>query len=664
MHLLSLVALLVFARGAWGKYRAWRAGCGSPVERMDHPGKRLAFMFVNAVGQVCLLKKPLPGILHFLLFWGFVCFGLGTFSVMLKEEFGLPTFQGSYYLWLSLFLDVFAVLALTAVFMALVMLPEHDSADIPFREQRRPVLLLVGAILVTGLLLEGLRMAVDPDPWRAWSPAGWLVSSSLVGMERNVLRNAHQGMWWFHLLLSLGLIALVPYTCLFHLLAAPASQFFGNPEAAKALPPIDFKDETIVSFGVGKISDFNWKHLLELDACTNCGRCHDQCPAVAAGKPLSPEKLNRDLKRYMQQTTHLSMAREKTGAGPGEVSSGPEYEGPRLVGEVVPDATLWACTTCGACEVSCPVVVEHVPRIIDMRRHLVMMEARIPPEARQLFCNLENQQNPWGMSRAVRPDWAKGLDVPLAEEDPDAEFLFWPGCAAAYDPRNQKVARALVEIMRQGAKSFAILGKGEKCCGDPARRLGNEDLFQTLARQNIETLHRCNVKKIITSCPHCFNTLKNEYPRFGGQFQLIHHSELIRDLIDSGSIRVSKTAAAEKITYHDSCYLGRYNRIFEAPRAVLGAVAAEALLEMPRHGRKSFCCGGGGGLMWMDDHTGAGPNLLRAREAVECGADLVATACPYCLNMLVDGFKHESEDGRIRTADIAEIVAEGLIRHR
>lgn len=653
MYLLSAVALGLFAKGVGDHYRVWRLGTGSPRDQQDNPGERLSRLFRNVLGQVSVLKRPFPGIFHALIFWGFVIFLLGTTSLLLKEDFGLPTFQGGWYLGLTLAMDLFAVLTLVGVGVVAWRRWILRPSELGREGQDGLLLGLIAAILATGLLLEGVRMAGEADPWAAWAPAGALIAAALSGVSPEVLSGLHQSLWWVHLLLALGMIAAIPHTKLFHLLAAPAGQFFGDPRAALSLSPIDFEDESLEQYGVGRIEEFSWKQLLDTDACVQCGRCEAQCPAHATEKPLSPREIGFALKAHLGEQAPLLLKKK------GDAETLPETTPPELTGEVIADEALWSCTTCRTCETQCPAGVEHIPRLVEMRRNLVLMEARFPSEAQTAFRGLENNYNPWGLAWASRGEWAEDLKVPLLADAPESEYLFWPGCAGAFDARNKKIARSLVTLFERAGLSFAILGTEEKCCGDTARRLGNEFLYHMLAEQNVETLNGYGVKKIVTSCPHCLNTLKNEYPQLGGHFEVVHHSELLADLLQAE--KLSPVGTVEGVaTYHDSCYLGRYNGLYSPQRAILSAIPGLELREMERTGEESFCCGAGGGRMFLEENQGRRINLERTGQALAVDPMMIATGCPFCLTMLDDGTKSLEMEEKIRTRDLSEILLESV----
>jgi Fe-S oxidoreductase len=403
-----------------------------------------------------------------------------------------------------------------------------------------------------------------------------------------------------------------------------------------------------VRFGAAKLSDFTWKQLLDLDACTRCGRCQDNCPAWLSGKPLSPKFVILDLQAHMNATAKAVLAGAEAPYGNGA-----------MIGGVITEDVLWSCTTCGACEEHCPVSIEHIGTIVDMRRNLVLEQGSLPDTAEAALRSLEQRGHPWRGTQETRTSWTEGLEVPTIADNPEAEYLFWVGCTGALVDRNIQVTKALAKILLQAGVSFAILGEEETCTGDPARRLGNEYLFQMLAQQNIETLKNHQVRKIVTHCPHCFNTLRNEYPQFGGNFEVLHHSQLITQLIEAGRLTPSK-AFTEMVTFHDACYLGRHNSVFAAPRQTLNAIPGVQLQEMRWNQRKGLCCGAGGGHAFMEVNIGRRVNHIRTEQAIDTGASVVATGCPFCMQMFEDGIKAKGVEETMRVHDIAELIAQSL----
>ena len=462
----------------------------------------------------------------------------------------------------------------------------------------------------------------------------------------------------------------LPFSKHLHLLGCPFNEYFRNLGQKGELTSIEGlldededeeeedEDEEL-NFGVANIEDYTWKDLLDLYSCAECGRCQEVCPAYNSEKPLSPKKLMIDLKHHLDERgVKLLKLKPK---------DRPEEEDSLIIGEIIKEDEIWACTTCYACVEYCPIFNEQMPKLIDLRRYMVMAQENFPKEAANFFKNLDNNYNPWPIGFAKRADWAKDLEVKTIKEkkktketEKDIEYLYWVGCAGAFDERNKKVSEAMIKILNSANISFAILGKEEKCCGDSARRLGNEYAFQMLAMENIEILNEYNIKKIITQCPHCYNTLKNEYPHFDGNYKVIHHTELIFNLLKARKIKI-KGKIDNIMCYHDSCYLGRYNDIYEEPRNILKSLSANGnLKEMELNHNKSFCCGAGGGRMWLEETIGKRINIMRAEQSLEIGAELVATACPYCLTMFEDGFKDKNVEN-VSTKDIAELVAEHLI---
>ncbi len=639
MYLLAAAVLVAFALGVWLRIRRWRRGVGTLQERLHFWPRRGIDLIVDLVSHRRFRRATHPWLFHALLVWGFAIFFVGTLCVMLQENFSLPTFSGQWYLALSLALDLFAVLVLGAVFAAgwrrWIRKPEELS-DVPSDSF---VLVLIAAVVVTGLLLEGVRIAQEPRPWSLWSPMGYGVALLLAGTDLQTLLSVHRGLWWGHLLLSLGLIAAIPFTRLFHLLVSPAALFLKDETAAKALVPLDFSDEEAESFGVGSIEDFHWKRLLDADACTGCGRCQVQCPAWQAGKSLSPKAAGENLSALLA----------------GHSLNGHKNETPvSFAGEVVGEEALWSCTTCRACELYCPVGIEHVPRFVDMRRFLVLTEARFPVELQTAFRGMERQGNPWGFDYKEQ---ALKDGFPALADEPQAEILLWPGCTGIYDPRCRQVTIAFSALLKLAGVRFAVLGAESCCCGDAARRLGNEYLFQDLALRNIAALDKSGLQRIVTTCPHCLNTLNNEYPQFGGRFRAVHHTTYLRELLNDKRLEMAPPELSEAV-FHDPCYLARYAGEVAAPRFLLDTVTRNPV-ELEKHGEDGFCCGGGGGRMWLEEKAEKSVADVRVDQILNTAVSTVATACPFCLTMLSDGMKRR--DSEVRIADLAELLAENLI---
>jgi Fe-S oxidoreductase len=498
--------------------------------------------------------------------------------------------------------------------------------------------------------------------------AGNVISGfSATGMERVMGL-----MFWIHIITQLTFLNILPLGKHFHVITSLPNVFLKSLDYPHdKIKLLDLEDESVweeETLGVNHLHQLNWKQGLDLYTCTECGRCKEVCPTYTTDKPLNLHDFNDTLKAELYANADNLILRAKlakTLTGDEEADAKTKEKmavfkpEKALVGEVIALDTLWACTTCRACEQVCPVTIEHVPRIIALRQGQTLMQGEYPQELNTAFKGLERNGNPWGIGYDKRADWAEGLDVKLMADHPDAEYLLWVGCAGSFDDRTQKVTKALVKILKAAKVDFAILGTEEKCTGDFARRTGNEMMYQMMATENIEVLNGYNVKKIIAACPHCLNTLKHDYPQMGGHYEVVHHSAFINQLIADGKIRVKKSLAG-MLTYHDPCYLGRYNEIYDAPRNVLNTLSSQGLNELPRHGTESFCCGAGGGRMWMEETIGSRINVERSKEIVAENAETVAVGCPFCLTMIEDGMKELNKDEDIKTRDIAELVAEHL----
>jgi Fe-S oxidoreductase len=459
--------------------------------------------------------------------------------------------------------------------------------------------------------------------------------------------------WWLHIVGVLGFLNYLPYSKHLHVLSSVPNVFFAKLEPRGTLKALNLQDEALTKFGASDVEDFTWKQLLDGYSCTECGRCDSACPANNTGKLLSPRKIMIETRRrLMEKAPILNNPKSQipllTSLAKGSLDK-------HLVDDYITEEELWACTSCLACVQECPVQIEHTDAIVDMRRYLVLDESRFPKELQLTFQNLERNFAPWGFSHSSRADWADGLSIPLLSEKRDAEFLFWVGCAGAYDARYKKVTQSFARVMQTAGVNFAILGTEEKCNGDPARRAGNEYLAQMLMTENIGTLNGYGVKKIVTTCPHCFNVLKNEYPELGGNYEVFHHSEFLMNLVRVGRIRLTKEQQT-RITFHDPCYLGRYNQMYDEPRRTLISIPGTEMVEMSRSREKSFCCGAGGGRMFMEERAGKRINIERTEEALRLNPNVIGTACPFCMTMLTDGVKEKDTFGSVQVKDIAELV--------
>lgn len=670
------VAVVFFVR----RWRLWKIG--EPENRSDRRGERLRGAVRDALLQVKVAERRGPGLVHVAMYVAMIILLIATATVAAQADLGLPLVQGDFYLYfLSLTVDIAGAAFCIAMVACIVRRIANRALDT--KPGDIVVLGLLLAIGVTGFVLEGLRIAGTGDPWSEWSPVGSLFAGLFVSWDQGQIELAHRVLWWFHMALAFALIAYWTYSKLVHVLLVPAGVYWRDLKPKGELPFIDMEDEGLLSFGCGRLEELTWKDLFDTQACVRCNRCQDLCPAFATGKPLSPKSFIQDLGAELEQRGPIiyrlqkeAAAQERNAADAAEsekaskaVPALPKAEAllenadltdaeraiidRPLVGAVIAPETLWACTTCGACMEACPAFVEHVPKVVKMRTYQVSMESAFPPEAQATFRNLENNGNPWGLGWQTRSKWAEGLDVPTIAEAPDAEYLYWPGCSGAFDARNRKVSAALVSLLAEAGVSFAILGNEEKCCGDAARRMGNEFVYFMLASENIATLQAYGVKKIIVQCPHCYQALARDYPQLGGHFEVIHHSELLARLVREGRLPRAREALG-RVCFHDSCYLGRYQDVYEAPRAVVRA-AGGSVVEMGRNRRASFCCGAGGGRMWLEESAGARINEARCAQALDTDPDLLATSCPFCLTMLADGMVSADSDVPVR--DIAELLA-------
>jgi Fe-S oxidoreductase/nitrate reductase gamma subunit len=656
LYFTMAIASLAMLLGIYWRIQVWRKG--QPAIRFDRFGQRLGRLIKYAVAQVKILNQRYPGVMHFGIFWGFVFLFVGTALATLDadvwEPLGGKLLIGSFYLIYELVLDLAGLFFVVALAMALyrryVQRPDRLGSTRLFRGFTFTLTILL-VINLTGLLVEGVRIAVVQPEWGRWSLVGWAIGQLVLaaGMDEITIRSVHLSFWVLHFGLAGVFIATLPYSTLFHLFTAPLNVFTSSFKPAGELATIE-DIETVETLGVGQVAEFTWPQLLDFDACTECGRCQVVCPAHMAGTPLNPKRFILDLRDYMTDQAGMLIAN----------GNGHEVDGRQMVGDVITRDTLWACTTCRACVHECPVLIEHVDTIVDMRRYLTLTMGDIPSTGALGLQNLNRAGNPWGQPPTARDEWAKGLDVPRMADKGEVDVLWWVGCAGSYDERNQKISKALVKIFNTAGVDYAILGREETCNGDPARRLGDEYTFQMMAQQNIETLKQYRFRRIVTACPHCFNTLSSEYPHFGGEWEVLHHSELISELIGAGVLKLSKPLN-ETITFHDSCYLGRYNGIYNAPRDVIAAIPGVKLVEMPCSHEKGLCCGGGGGGMWLEVHGERRIQEIRLEEASATNPDVVASACPFCLLMFDLGSKTlKFDEKNIELRDIAELVAEAL----
>lgn len=670
-YVLTVVTLAVFAHGLWRRWRLWRQGVPVGLRQLLAGGLRQSWerlrpglrrVLTEGLGQKRVRSRGLASWAHVSLFAGFMILFLGTTLLELDHIAGwisssLRFHHGLYYVLYELTLDVFGL-----VFMAGCVLflwrRARRPASVGHRAADWWVLGAFIAIGITGYLVEALRICWQQPTGIAahCSPVGLWVAGWFSGLTEASARHAHRVVWWVHALLVFGFIAAIPHTRLLHLLVGPLNLFLARPALGQMTPVTLEEVEQSGRVGVSAIEHFTQAQLVSLDACMECGRCEEACPAFATGKPLSPKKVVQDLRALM--TVNLGGVPVRA-ADPSAAAQAPARA---LHEETIALETLWACTTCNACAAVCPVRVDPVTLLTDLRRNR-LSEGALSGTAATALRRLQSSGNPWGLPAADRANWAADLNVPTVKANPNFEVLYWVGCAGAFDRRAQRVARAFVKLLQHAGVNFAILGNEEKCTGDSARRLGDEFLFQELAQQNLATLARYRVRKIVTACPHCLNAFRQDYPQFGGRFEVLHHTELLAELVAAGRLPATGDATGGAVTYHDPCYLARVHGIHEAPRAVLrggkpDAATAASLREMPRRREKTFCCGAGGGRMWMEENPAQRVCSLRAAEALATGADTVAVGCPFCLTMMSDGVAARSDTARV--LDVAEILVERL----
>ncbi len=640
-------------------------------------GERVSSFFKYVLGQRRVVMEP-AGIMHFFIFWGFLVLQLETIEYLIRGfywKFHLSIIFGDFiYNSMLLVQDIMGLVVMIIVVVAgyrrFLIRPKHAVISM----DAAVILGLIGGLMVTKFMANGAEIVGMPaatlghDP--AWTPVSNATAAVLYGMfgiERGAGTDSG-GLWavyhagyWLHIGIVLFFLNYIPFGKHLHLLGAMPNVFFRKLEPKGALYLMDFEaleEEGAEKFGVSQAEELTWKQLLDTYACTECGRCEHYCPAYNSGKPLNPMMIIHNVKEHLREKGRINLKKEK------DLHVHMAWDGletdesglPELVGGVITHEELWACTTCGACVNNCPVFIEHVDTIVDMRRYLTLMQPEpLSTELTNTLKNLRSNGNPWGLSASTRGDWAEGLDIPLFHELPEPpEYLFYVGCAGSFDDRQKKVTQSLARVLKNAGVSFGILAGKEKCNGDTARRVGEEYLYQEMARENIEVLDKYGVTKIITACPHCFHTIGKEYPQLGGDYEVLHHTEVLADLIRTGQIKFNKEFSG-RITYHDSCYIGRWADIYDAPRDIIDALPGAERGEAALAGQQSFCCGAGGGRMWMEEDFGQRINYERTDQLLESEPDAVAVACPFCLTMIDDGLKNREAE-HVKLLDLSEIV--------
>ncbi len=715
MYALFAVSLLIIGNAAWFSLKLWLAGT-SDNTRFHGWLRRFLILASELLGQRRVNRKAIARAFHAPIFFGFLVLTFTTTMVLIDHDFGIEIYRGRFYLAVTLLSDLFGLALLVGLFLAIHRRYLSKPDEIHRSHGDSYMLVILVLLVVQGFLLEALRIHATKDPWALYSPVGYVVSRLFWPFGPEASRDLHFVVWWFHTVTVFVFIALLPYSKFIHIFTSSANLFFRNlarPKGAirypgdieQLLESSALSESAEFRIGVSHVGDLSWKQRLDLDACTACGRCQEVCPAYNSGKVLSPKWLILDTRNHLHMlelSGKLHGGGNNNGNGPAKTSgleslhhtlasrfsplhhgaitpsaraANPlvqqalenpgENETDPISGTVMDENVFWACTTCRACMEACPVGIEHVDYILDVRRSMALMEGRLPNEARTPLRSLETRGNPFG-DPAERPRWADGLPVKIVKPGDKVEVLYWVGCISAYDKRKQAIARAMVTILNASQISWGMLGAKENCTGDPARRLGEENLFQTLAKKNLEILSQVSFETMVANCPHCFNTMKHEYPQIGSFKKngkpphVIHHSEFIRELLRTKQIAI-EDVVSESFTYHDPCYLGRYNDVYDAPRDTLVQLGGSKgkLNEMSASREKGLCCGAGGGHYWFDMKQGERVNVIRANQVHETGAKLVGTACPFCMQMLEDGMKLTGRE-EIRVRDIAELVAEGL----
>lgn len=657
--LFKTVFMLIALGGAFGYffkkvsrlYNIMMAVDGEPKPIVNRVNERLKVLFTDVLGQTNVRRKLFPGLAHTLIFFGFMAIQPHSLELMIKGvipgfDFGHLT-PGVYsiYLYAADILGFFVLIGFVyALYRRLVLKPDYLTMG----RDANLIILFTSVIVLSFHFINAFQMSmlIDEFDYSNVFPVSGILASvfGITQLSQHSLTIGYELFYYIHIGTILGFLIYIPGSKHLHLLAAAPNVFFKRLDVEKGIVKTDLEDEEAETFGIGKSSEFSWHNVLNLYACTECGRCEELCPASGTGKPLSPKKLIHDLKVDLLEQSTLLLNNQKN-----------EIQPLMRAGAKVTDDVLWSCTTCRSCEEICPVNIEHLDFVVEMRKHQVLMEANFPSEMQETFNNLENQANPWGFSTDTRANWCQDMDVPIMAEKQKAAVLWFVGCAGSFDDRGKKVSQATARVLQKAGVDFAILGDEEICNGDIARRAGNEYLAQMMIAQNVETFSQYQFDTILTGCPHCYNTLKNEYPDFGADYKVVHTADFFNDLIKVGRLNISARAFGS-VTYHDSCYLGRWNNIYQSPRQILEKTNTGPLVELERSKSAGFCCGAGGSRMFMEETIGARINNTRAEQIVASGATTIASACPFCANMLHDGIMETGQ--QIPIKDVVEILDE------
>ncbi len=668
MYLLFVVAVAIFAWGMYQRVRFWRQG-KDDRERFADWAKRFSMIIREIFLQNKVRDSTFPAIFHSFIFYSFIAMFITTLIIMIQYDANhllgleLNIFQGFVYVFFSIASEIGGVLVLIGLAMAAYRRYMVKPQTLPNTLSNGLVLLFLAGMIVTGYFVEGLRIAVNGDPWKEISPVGWGIASLFAGTSEEAGRTIHASLWWVHTVFVMSWIGMIPYTKFVHLLSLPTNIFFSKLKPRGELQRVDIEkvmesaeSDDDFSIGIQKGEEFTWKQRLDMDTCVSCGRCDEVCPAYMADKEyFAPRPLIAGFKQSIYESSGRGDHKSQKSSNTAEAENAQNLD---IIGNAFDEEYIWHCRTCSACMEVCPALIEHVDTLMEVRRNEVLIQGRIPAEATQALKVLETGGNPFG-PQSDRVDWITNSDVRVVGPGEKVDVLYWIGCVTTFDPQKQKVAETIFQLMRKCGIDFGVLAGDENCCGDPARILGNEMLFQQIAKEQVDIFRQREFRVLLTSCPHCYNVFSHDYRQFGSQFEVVHHSKLLHEMIRLGKLK-PQFGMDRKYVYHDSCYLGRYQNIYDSPREIIKAIPKSQLVEMKNHREKSLCCGGGGGHYWMDLKRGERINNIRVRQANDAGADTIVTGCMYCHHMLEDSIKLLNYDEKMRVTDLASLVMESL----